>query len=65
VDARKHPITVKTRSLLCYRVVRKLGFSATELFKKLGVSQPSVSITVKRGERIAKAEQLELTVPDT
>jgi REP element-mobilizing transposase RayT len=56
----KHPITVKARSLLCYWAVRKLGISATELSKKLGVSQPSVSISVKRGERIAKAEQLEL-----
>ena len=56
----KHPITVKARSLLCYWAVRKLGFSATELSKKLGISQPSVSISVKRGERIAKAEQLEL-----
>ena len=56
----KHPITVKARSLLCYWAVRKLGFSATDLSKKLGVSQPSVSISVKRGERIAKAEQLEL-----
>jgi hypothetical protein len=27
--------------------VRKLGFSATELSKKLGVSQPSVGISVK------------------
>jgi hypothetical protein len=39
--------------------VRKLGFSATELSKKLVVSQPTVSISVKRGEKIAKAEQLE------
>ncbi len=28
--------------------------------KKLGVSQPSVSISVKRGEKIAKTRQLEL-----
>ena len=56
----KHPITVKARSLLCYWAVRKLGFSATELSKMLGVSQPSVSVSVKRGEKIAKAEQLEL-----
>ena len=39
--------------------VRKLGFSATELSKKLGISQPSVSFSVKRGEKIAKAEHLE------
>ena len=56
----KHPMTVKARSLLCYWAVRKLGFSATELSKKLGVSQPSVSISVKRGEKIAKEKQLEL-----
>jgi hypothetical protein len=43
----KQPITVKARSLLCYWAVRKLGFSATELSKKLGVSQPSVGISVK------------------
>jgi len=54
----KHRVTVKARSLLCYWAVRKLGFSATELSKKLGVSQPSVSISVKRGEKIAKARQL-------
>ena len=56
----KHPLTVKARSLWCYWAVRKLGFSATELSKKLGVSQPSVNISVKRGEKIATAEQLEL-----
>lgn len=52
----KHPITVKARSLLCYWAVRKLGYSATELSKKLGVSQPSVSISVKRGAQIAKTK---------
>jgi putative transposase len=58
--AGKHPITVKARSLMCYWAVRKLGFSASELSKKLGVSQPSVSISVKRGEQIEKDLQLEL-----
>jgi hypothetical protein len=58
--AGKHPITVKARSLMCYWAVRRLDFSATELSKKLGVSQPSVSISVKRGEKIAKTMQLEL-----
>jgi len=52
----KHPLTVKARSLLCYWAVRKLSFSATKLSKKLGVSQPSVSISVKRGERIKDHE---------
>jgi len=56
----KHPMTVKARSLLCYWAVRQLGFSATELSKRLGISQPSVSISVKRGETIAKAERFNL-----
>jgi putative transposase len=55
----KHPITVKARSLMCYWAVRELGFSATELSKKLGISQPSASISVQRGEQIAKGMQLE------
>ena len=37
-----------------------MGLSATELSKKLGISQPSVSISVKRGEKIAKNGHLEL-----
>ena len=56
----KHPLTVKARGLLWYWAVRELGFSATAISKKLGISQPSVSISVKRGERIAKSEQMEL-----
>jgi hypothetical protein len=39
---------------------KKVGFSATELSKKLGVSQPSMSISVKRGEKIAETGQLDL-----
>jgi len=55
-----HPLTVKARSLLCYWAVRELGITATEVSKRLGVSQPSVSISVKRGEKITAAEKLEL-----
>jgi len=53
----KHRQTVKARSLFCCWAVRKSGISATELSKKFGLSQPSVSISVKRGEKIAQAEQ--------
>ena len=56
----KHPLTVKARSLLCYWAVRELGISATEVSKRLGVSQPSVSISVKRGEKIVAAQKLKL-----
>ena len=56
----KHPLTVKARSLLCYWAVRELGFTATEVSRRLGVSQPSVSISVKRGEKIVMSEKLKL-----
>ena len=50
----KHPATVKARSLLCYWAVSKLGFSTTELSKELGISQPAVSISVKRGKKLPR-----------
>lgn len=56
----KYRLTVKARSLLCYWTVRKLRMSATEVSKRLGISQPSVSISVRRGEKIAAAENLNL-----
>ena len=55
----KHPPSVKARSLLCYWALRKLDYCATELSQKLGVSQSSVNMSVKRNEKIAKAGQLE------
>ncbi|UCE53674.1 MAG: hypothetical protein JSV31_31295 [Desulfobacterales bacterium] len=54
----KHPLTVKARSLFCYWAVRQLGCSATELSRRFGVSQPSVSISVKRGEKLAREGRL-------
>ena len=33
--------------------VRELGVSATALGQRLGMTQPAVSISVKRGEKIA------------
>jgi hypothetical protein len=40
------------------RLVNWAWLNATELSKKLGVSQPSVYISVNRGELIVKVEQL-------
>ena len=40
-----------------YLEVRKLGVSSTKLFKKFIASRSSVSISVKRGEKIANNEQ--------
>ncbi len=49
----KQPLKVKARSLLCYWAVKELGFTMVDLASKLNVSQPAVSICVRRGEQIA------------
>jgi REP element-mobilizing transposase RayT len=56
----KHPKTVKARSLLCYWLVRELGITTTELARRIGISQPAISQSVKRGETIAKENGWEL-----
>lgn len=49
---------VEGRSLLCYWAVRELGLSTTELARRIGISQPAVSYSVRRGEKIAREENL-------
>lgn len=56
----KHPQTVKARSLLCYWAARELGISATELARRIGITQPAISQSIKRGEAIAKENGFEL-----
>jgi len=54
------PDTVEARSVLCYWAVRELGISTLELSKRLGVSQPTASQSVKRGEKIVKEKELKM-----
>jgi putative transposase len=42
------------RSVLCYWAVRILGMSTTEVARRLGLTQPAVSMAVKRGEQIVR-----------
>ena len=49
----KYPVVVRARSLFCYWAVRELGVSATALARRLKISQPAVSISVRRGEKLA------------
>jgi putative transposase len=51
--AGKSPGPVRARSLLCFWAVTELGMTATSLARELGISQPAVSISVKRGAKIA------------
>jgi putative transposase len=58
---RKHRESVKARSVFCYWAVKELRESATALARKLGVSQPAVSISVKRGAGIVSDMGLRLS----
>ncbi|UFS72787.1 transposase [Geomonas sp. RF6] len=51
---------VEARSLFCYWAVRELGESATSLSRRLGISQPAVSLSVSRGEQLAAEKGWEL-----
>jgi hypothetical protein len=54
----KYARVVPARSLFCYWAVRELGVGTTEMAKRLGLTQPAVSISVRRGERIAREKGL-------
>jgi putative transposase len=54
--AGKQPIRVKARSMFCYWVARELGITTTKLAGLLKISQPAVSICVRRGEQIVQKE---------
>jgi hypothetical protein len=56
----KQSSLVGARSLFCYWAVRELGISATALARKLQLSQPAISISVKRGEKIAREKDFDL-----
>ena len=56
----RYPDTVKARSVLCYRAARELGMSTLELSKRLGISQPTASQSVKPGEKIVNEKGLKL-----
>ena len=48
----KYKKTVAARSLLCFWATRELGMSQGELSQRLKISQPAVSLSVKRGEQL-------------
>lgn len=56
----RYPTVVQARSVLCYWAVRELGISATGLARQIGMTQPAISISVLRGERIVKEKGLNL-----
>jgi putative transposase len=53
---------VEARSLLCFWAVRELGVTMSSLAKRLGISIPGVSKSVRRGEELARAKRYSLLV---
>ncbi|NVL93638.1 MAG: transposase, partial [Desulfobacterales bacterium] len=47
-------LQVEARSVFCYWAARELGLSATEMAKRLGMTQPGVGYAVSRGEDIVE-----------
>jgi len=60
LSAGRYPLVVKARSVLCYWAVRELGVTATDLAKRIGMTQPAISISVRRGETIVRDNDLSL-----
>ena len=57
----RRPQVAVARSLLCYWASTELSLSMTDLARRLNLSQPAVSIAVRRGEKIARENQYRLT----
>ena len=49
----KQPVKVKAIGPFCYWTVRELGFTMADLALRLNISQPAVSMSAQRGEKIA------------
>ncbi len=56
----RRPQVVDARSLLCYWASKELGMSMTDLAKRLNLTQPAISIAVRRGEKFASSNQYKL-----
>ena len=48
----KERLRVRARSLLCYWVVRELGMTMTAMAQETGLTVPTISLAVRRGEEL-------------
>jgi len=56
----RRPQVVEARDLLCYWASKELVMTKTDLAKRLNLTQPAISIAVRRGEKIARENQFQL-----
>jgi hypothetical protein len=43
-------------------VVEELGYSMTALARELGISLPTVSVAIRKGEKLVREENLDLII---
>jgi len=60
----KHKETVAGRSLLCFWAATESAISQVELAQKLKISQPAVSMAVRRGEQLASHNSYRYSLKD-
>jgi chromosomal replication initiation ATPase DnaA len=56
----RRPKVAEARSLLCYWASKELAMSMTDLARRLNLTQPAISIAVRRGEKIVRENQYQL-----
>jgi putative transposase len=59
-ERNRRPQIVRARDLLCFWGASELGISATDLAIKLGLTQPAISMAIRRGEKIARRHGFKL-----
>lgn len=60
----KYPEVVAARSVLCHFAMRELGLTTVALARHLKISQPTVSQSARRGERIVAERKFEMLPQD-
>jgi len=63
LSAGKYKRVLAARSILCFWAARELGMRQDELSRLLKISQPAVSMAVRRGEKLAADHNFQL-IPD-
>jgi putative transposase len=58
--ASKRPPLVAARSVFCYWAVRELRVTTATIARRLGVTQPAISTSVRRGEDVARRQGLRI-----
>jgi REP element-mobilizing transposase RayT len=59
--AGKYKQAVEARSMVCYWAARELGTGQSELARRFGISQPAVSLAIKKGAQLITEKGYSLT----